>query len=41
MLIIINFTFSNSQENIIDHNKIKENLNEIITGISNTLPHIP
>ena len=34
-LILLNFTCTNTQENKIDHNKIKEDLNEIITGIAN------
>jgi len=34
-LILLNFSCANSQENKIDQNKIKEDLNEIITDISN------
>jgi hypothetical protein len=34
-LVLLNFSCANSQENKIDQNKIKEDLNEIITDISN------
>ena len=35
ILILLNFSYANSQGNKIDQNKIKEDLNEIITDISN------
>lgn len=34
ILFLLNFSHVNSQENTIDHGKIKEDLDEIITGLS-------
>ncbi|MCG8831507.1 S41 family peptidase [Tenacibaculum finnmarkense] len=34
ILILFNFSYVNSQENKIDHNKVKEDLNEIINDLS-------
>jgi len=35
IIIFLNFSCANSQKNKIDQNKIKEDLNKIITYISN------